>query len=146
MSAGPERFAVTCRGSGSEKREVVSGTAQTSFGGVAPLFSRVLSRTGLHMVSILSETWRCLPSHCSIACADALDRSPEPAFSAVCTIGLTGSSRCGAQPVKARSTRERAKQSSVVFRFNRFTSKHQCNLVSSNQVEKSRHLRSRHRR
>lgn len=42
MSAGPERFAVTCRGSGSEKREVVSGTAQTSFGGVAPLFSRVL--------------------------------------------------------------------------------------------------------
>ena len=84
-------------------------------------------RTGWHIPSMVSETALCLPSHCSMAWVDEFARSPEPAFSAVCMIGLTGSSCFAVQPANCRSSSGRAKQNIMQVRFNLFTSKHQCN-------------------
>ena len=60
---------------------------------VSPHVDGADERTGLHIPSISLATSGCFPSHCPIDASDLVDKSPAPAVSARCTIGLGGSGR-----------------------------------------------------
>ena len=53
MRARPERFAVTCHGTRSEKREVVGGGAQPALGGISPLRHCVLPNGLAHALDLI---------------------------------------------------------------------------------------------
>ena len=60
---------------------------------VSPHVAEADDRTGLHIPSISLATSGCFPSHCPIDASELVDKSPAPAASARCTIGLGGSGR-----------------------------------------------------
>lgn len=60
---------------------------------VSPHVAEADERTGLHIPSISLATSGCFPSHCPIEASGLADKSPAPAASALCTIGLGGSGR-----------------------------------------------------
>lgn len=60
---------------------------------VSPHVAEADDRTGLHIPSISLATSGCFPSHWPIEASELVDKSPAPAASALCTIGLGGSGR-----------------------------------------------------